>query len=72
MKDPCIHFVLIFQYKTHNSVIRLWKQAAAAVINRSNFRYISFFIIKKSPVTIMPVKISQKSIDNKHIPEMFL
>lgn len=51
--------------------IGLGKQAVPAVINRCQCHGLRVVMMQKSPVSIMPIKISEERIHYKHIPEVF-
>ena len=63
-------FGFVGKNSLHNIFICLRKQAATAIENRGNFCSVGLVVVKKSPVSIVAVKISEQRIHDKDIPEM--
>ena len=50
-------------------LIRLGIKAATTVVDRGQRHLIRPGVIQKTPVSVMPVPVSDKSVHDKHIPK---
>ena len=57
---------------SHDGFISLGIQAAPAVIHRGNGNFVCRGIIEKTPVSVVPIPISDQRIYNEYIPKMLL
>ena len=70
MENTRVQRFFICQHQLHCRLVGLRQQTAATVKNRRNARSpVVGRIHKKSPVAVVPIKIAQQRINDKHAPE---
>jgi len=65
-----MQFSFVFQNGLHHFFICLGEQATAAVVDRCNCSGLSCLAVEETPVAVVPVEVTQESINYEDIPEM--